>query len=154
MEEKLLKLFLKVRESFTDVKDKVSLIKPYFELLCFATGWALKIEEYEKILGFNPEYIYMSEEQIYGIAASYRIDDEITEGIIAREFAEIVAREKDIDITDLGMIDRICVERGFGDQLLSALQNDILPGMVERDFIVREHLEMRVKNLKDMLEKP
>jgi hypothetical protein len=152
MEEKLLKLFLKVRESFKDVKDKVSLIKPYFELLCFATGWALKIEEYEKILGFNPEYIYMSEEQIYGIAASYRIDDEITEGIIAREFAEIVAREK--DITDLDVIDRICVERGFGEQLLSALQNDILPGMVERDFIVREHLEMRVKNLKDMLEKP
>ena len=147
-----MKLFLKVRESFTDVKDKVSLIKPYFELLCFATGWALKIEEYEKILGFNPEYIYMSEEQIYGIAASYRIDDEITEGIIAREFAEIVAREK--DITDLDVIDRICVERGFGEQLLSALQNDILPGMVERDFIVREHLEMRVKNLKDMLEKP
>ncbi len=152
MEEKLLRLFLKVRESFTDVKDKVSLIKPYFELLCFATGWALKIEEYEKIFGFNPEYIYMSEEQIYGIAASYRIDDEITEGIIAREFAEIVAREK--DITDLDVIDRICVERGFGEQLLSALQNDILPGMVERDFIVREHLEMRVKNLKDMLEKP
>jgi len=152
MEEKLLKLFLKVRESFKDVKDKVSLIKPYFELLCFATGWALKIEEYEKILGFNPEYIYMSEEQIYGIAASYRIDDEITEGIIAREFAEIVAREK--DITDLDVIDRICVERGFGEQLLSALQNDILPGMVERDFIVREHLEMRVKNLKDMMEKP
>ncbi len=50
------------------------------------------------------------------------------------------------------MIDRICVERGFGEQLLLALQSDILPGMVERDFIDRDDLERRIKNLKSMVQ--
>ncbi len=50
MEERILMLFLRVRESFDDVKGKVSLIKPYFDLLVFSTGWALKIEEFEKLL--------------------------------------------------------------------------------------------------------
>lgn len=149
MEEKILNLFLKVRESFAEVKEKVSLIKPYFELLCFSTGWALRIEEFEKLLGFKPEFIFKSKEEIYAICVLYRIDDEATEGIIAHEFAEIVAREK--NITEHKLIDKICVERGFGEQLLYALQNDILSGTVEREFIVREDLETRVENLKKLL---
>jgi len=149
MEEKILNLFLKVRDSFTEVKEKVSLIKPYFELLCFSTSWALKFEEFEKLLGFKPEFILKSKEEIYAICVLYRIDDEATEGIIAHEFAEIIAREK--NITEHKLIDRICIERGFGEQLLYAMQNDILSGMVEREFIVREDLETRIENLKKLL---
>ena len=149
MEEKTLSLFLKVRESFTEIKDRVSLIKPYFELVVFSTGWALKIEEFEKILGFKPEFVYKSNEEIYAIAVLYRIDDDVTTGIIAHEFAEIVAREQ--NILEHELIDRICVERGFGEQLLIALLSDILPGMVERDFIDRDDLEGRIKNLKSMM---
>jgi len=150
MKEKTLALFLKVRERFADVKEKVSLIKPYFELMCFSTGWALKIEEFEKVIGFKPDFLYQSNEAVYAISALYRIDDEATTGIIAYEFAEIVAREK--NITDLDFIDQICVERVFGEQLLYALQNDILPGMMERELIVREDLERRIDLLKKMLQ--
>lgn len=150
MEDRTLSLFLKIRESFGDVKEKVSLIKPYFELLVFSTGWALKIEEFEKLLGFKPEFIYKSDEEVYAISVLYRIDDDITTGIIAHEFAEIVAKEN--DILEHELIDRICVERGFGEQLLYALQNDILPGMVEREFIDRDDLDRRVKNLKSMMQ--
>jgi hypothetical protein len=149
MEEKTLALFLKVRESFDDVKEKVSLIKPYFELMCFSTGWALTIKEFEKILGFKPDILYQSQEQFYAIAVLYRIDDEVTTGIIAHEFAEIVAREK--NISEHEMIDTICADRGFGEELLYALENDILPGMVEREFIVREDLETRIEHLKKIL---
>lgn len=149
MKEKTLMLFLKVRGSYDDIKEKVSLIKPYFELLCFSTGWALKIEEFEKILGFKPEFIYKSEEEVYAMCVLYRIDDDVTTGIIAHEFAEIVAREQ--NILEHELIDKICVERGFGEQLLYALQNDVLPGMVEREFIDRDDLEKRIKNLKSML---
>lgn len=150
MEDKTLILFLKVRESFGDIKEKVSLIKPYFELLVFSTGWALKIEEFERLLGFKPEFIYKSNGEVYAISVLYRIDDDITTGIIAHEFAEIVAKEK--NILEHELIDRICVERGFGEQLLYALQNDILPGMVERDFIDRDDLERRIENLKRMVQ--
>lgn len=143
-------LFLKVRESFSDIKEKVSLIKPYIELLVFSSGWALKIEEFEKLLGFKPEFIYKSNKEVYAISVLYRIDDDITTGIIAHEFAEIVAKEK--NILKHEMIDRICVERGFGKQLLHALQSDILPGIVEREFIDREDLEKRIKNLKSVTE--
>jgi hypothetical protein len=149
MEQQLLTLFLEVRESFGEVKERVSLIKPYFELLCFSTGWALKIEEFQKLLGFKPEFIYESSEKAYAICVLYRIDDEVTTGIIAHEFAEIVAREN--NISDHVLIDEICVERGYGQDLLNALQNYILPGMVERDFIVRDDLEKRVDHLKKLL---
>ncbi|MEW6002606.1 MAG: hypothetical protein AB1638_08185 [Nitrospirota bacterium] len=149
MEEKILILFHKVRESFDDIKEKVSLIKPYFELLVFSTGWAMKIEEFGKILGFKPEFIFKSSEEVYAISVLYRIDDDITTGIIAHEFAEIVAREK--NILEHELVDRICVERGFGEQLLLALQNDILPGMVERDFIDRADLDSRIENLKGLI---
>jgi hypothetical protein len=132
MEDKILNLFLRIRESFSDIKEKVSLIKPYAELLVFSTGWALKIEEFEKILAFKPEFIYKSSEENYAISVLYRIDDDITTGIIAHEFAEIVAKEQ--NILEHEEIDRICIEKGFGEQLLNALQNDILPGMVEREI--------------------
>jgi hypothetical protein len=150
MEEITLKLFHKVREHFGDISEKVSLIKPYFELHVSSPGWALKIEEFEKLLGFKPEFIYKSKEEVYAISVLYRIDDEITTGIIAHEFAEIIAEEKKILEHDL--TDRICVERGFGEQLLLALQSDILPGMVERVFINRIDLERRIENLKRMLQ--
>ncbi len=150
MEEKILMLFLKVRESFGDIKKRVSLIKPYPELLVFSTGWALTIEEFKKILEFQPEFIYKSKEEVYAISVLYRIDDDITTGIIAHEFAEIVAKEN--NISDHSVIDRICAERGFGKQLLLALQSDILPGLVERNFIDRDDLEKRIKNLRSMME--
>jgi hypothetical protein len=149
MEKKTLGLFLEVREDFSDIKEKVSLIKPYLELMCLATSWTLKIEEFEKILGFTPDFLFRSDEEIYAMSLLYRVDDEITRGIIAHQFASIVGLEK--CITDLGLIDRICVERGFGEELLYALQNDILPGMIEREFISGEHLEARIGNLKKIM---
>jgi hypothetical protein len=149
VEERTLTLFLAIRESFPEVKERVSLIKPYVELMCLSTGWALRIEEFEKILGIHPDFVYRSSEEAYGISILYRIDDWITTGIIAHAFAEIVAREK--NIADLGLIDRICVERGFGEHLLDALRNDILPGMVERELIVTEHLQDRINHLKELL---
>jgi hypothetical protein len=112
--ERILSLFLKVRDSFGDVKDKVLLIKPYLELHfdeikdkvlllgsysqlhLYSPGWAMEIEEFEKRLGFQPELIYESAEKVYAISILYRIDNEITTGIIAREFAEIVAKEKNL----------------------------------------------------------
>ncbi|MEW6213752.1 MAG: hypothetical protein AB1478_00895 [Nitrospirota bacterium] len=167
MEEKILSLFLKVRESFGDVKDKVSLIKPYLELHfdeiedkvlilrtyyqlhIYSPGWAMTIEEFERNLGFKPELIYESAEKIYAISVLYRIDDEVTTGIIAHEFAEIVAREKNLHGHEA--IDRICVERGFGKYLLRALESDILPGMLSRFFTDRADLDKRIEYLKSLL---
>src|SRR3972149_7613762 len=122
MDEKILSLFLSVGDSFRDIREKVSLIKSYVELLAFSPGWALKIQEFEKLLGFEPEFIYKSNENIYALSILYKIDDDVTTGIISHEFAEIVAREKNIHEHEA--IDRICVERGFGKQLLLALQSD------------------------------
>jgi hypothetical protein len=149
MEKRTLALFLEVREDFSDIKGKVSLIKPYLELMCLSTSWTLKIGEFERILGLMPDFLYRSEEENYAMSLLYRVDDEITRGIIAHQFAAIVGLEK--NMTDLDLIDRICVERGFGEELLYALQNDILPGMVEREFIPREHLEARIDNLKRIM---
>jgi hypothetical protein len=149
MQDRTTELFLKVREKFGDVKEKVSLIKPYFELMCFTTGWALKLEEFKKILGFAPEVLYKSKEQVYAISVLYRVDDDVTTAVIAHEFAEIVAREQ--NISDHERIDEICVQRGFGEQLLYSLENDILTGMAERDFVVKEGLKERIENLKRIL---
>ena len=150
MEEKTLMLFMQIRERFGDIKDKVSLIKPYLDLMVFSKGWALKIEEFEKILSFKPEFLYKSNEEVYAISVLYRVDDDVTTGVIAHEFAEIVAREK--DITDQESIDNICVEKGFGKQLLYALQNDLLVGIPENVFIGMQDLERRVGRLKRMLD--
>ncbi len=147
----VLEIFLKVREDFDDVKDKVSLVKPYFELHVFSPGWAMKIEEFESLLGFKPELIYKSKENVYGISVIYRIDDEVTTGIMAHEFAEIVAREK--GIRDHKEIDRICFERGYGRELLKALQSDFLPGIVERCFIDVGDLYERIRNLRYLMDK-
>jgi len=149
MEERTLALFLEVREDFSDIKGKVSLIKPYLELVCLSTSWTLKVEEFQRILGFMPDFLYKSDKEIYGKSLLYRVDDEITRGIIAHQFAAIVGLEK--NMTDLDLIDRICVERGFGEELLYALQNDILPGMIERELIAGEHLEARIGNLKRIM---
>jgi len=163
--ERIVSLFLKVRESFDDVKDKVSLIKPYLELHfddiedkvlllrsyydlhVYSPGWAMKIEEFERRLGFKLELIYESAEKIYAISVLYKIDDEITMGIIAHEFAEIVAKEKNIQEHEA--IDRICVERGFGKHLLRALQSDILPGTLLRFFTDRADIDKRIEYLKN-----
>jgi hypothetical protein len=149
MEEEIVRLFFRVRESFGDIKEKVSLLKPCFELHVASPGWALTIEEFEKLLGFKPEFIYKSNEEVYGISVLYRIDDDITTGIIAHEFAEIVAREK--NILEHETIDRICVEKGFGEQLLLAIQNDILPLWVERLLIKSADLEKRIENIRGLL---
>lgn len=143
---------MEVREHYPEIKEKVSLLKPYLELMVFSPGWALKIEEFERMLGYKPDALYASSEYIYAISALYRVDDEVTTGIIAHEFAEILAREKEIAAHEL--IDKLCVDRGFGEHLLCALMNDVLPGMVEREFVVREDLENRIHNLKKLLCRP
>ncbi|MEW6067662.1 MAG: hypothetical protein AB1610_05170 [Nitrospirota bacterium] len=147
--ENILTLFLKVRERFDEIKEKVSLAKPYLELLIFSNGWALKIEELEKILKFKPEFIYKSNEENYAILIRYRIDDDATTGIIAHEFAEIIARENNIEEQEL--IDKICVERGFGEQLLYALKNEVLPEIAEESLINGQDLKKRIENLENML---
>ncbi len=151
MQDRTIGLFLKVRDKFDDIKEKVSLIKPYFELMCLTKGWALKLEEFEKILGFSPEFLYKSNEQVYAISVLYRVDDDITTAVIAREFAEIVAREQ--NITDQERIDEICIQRGFGEQLLYSLENDILTDMLEIDFGVKEGIIKRIEKLKHILKK-
>jgi len=70
--------------------------------------------------------------------------------IIAHEFAEIVAREKGIG--DHREVDKICVERGYGKELLKALLSDFLPGTVERTFIDRRDLIERIENLRRLIE--
>ncbi len=50
MEEKILKLFLEVGQSFDDVKEKVSLVKPYVELLAFSSGWDNELESHIGII--------------------------------------------------------------------------------------------------------
>ncbi|NWF75738.1 MAG: hypothetical protein HXY53_04035 [Nitrospirae bacterium] len=151
MQDRTTEIFLRVRENFADVREKVSLIKPYFELMCFTTAWALKLEEFKKILGFTPEFLYESKEQVYAISVLYRVDDDITTAVIAHEFAQIVAREQ--NISDHEHIDEICVQRGFGEQLLYSLENDLLTGMSDRDFVLREGLSARIENLKRILKK-
>ena len=140
-----------MRESFGEIKEKVSLIKPCLELHVFSPGWALGIEEFKKLLNIQPEFIYRSDEEVYAISVLYRVDDDITIGIIAHEFAEIVAKENNI----LGheAIDRICIERGFGKELLLALRNDVLPIWAERLLLKRADLEKRIKNIEDMMHK-
>jgi len=149
MEKRTLALFLEVRENFNEIKGKVSLVKPYLELMCLSTSWTLKVGEFERILGFAPDFLYRSDEEIYAMSLLYRVDDDITRGIIAHQFSSIIGLEK--NMTDLGLIDGICVERGFGEELLCALRNDILPGMIEREFISGEHLEARIGNLKKIM---
>lgn len=150
MEEEVLNIFLKIRESFNEIKERVSLLKTYFELHLSSPGMAMKLEEFEKILGFKPELIYRGKENVYGISVIYTIDDNVTKGIIAHEFAELVAREK--GIYNHETIDEICVEKGFGWELLLALES-VLPGRVERGFIDGEDLETRINRLRARIEK-
>lgn len=150
MEEKVLNIFLKIRESFDEIKEKVSLLKTHLELHLSSPGRAMKLEEFEKILGFKPELIYRGKEDVYGISVIYTIDDNVTKGIIAHEFAELVAREK--GTYDHETIDEICVQRGFRQELLLALES-VLPGRVERAFIDGEDLERRIDRLKERIEK-
>jgi len=150
VEQETLKIFLKVRESFNEIKDRVSLLKIYFELHMSSPGMAKKLEEFEKILGFKPELIYTAKENVYGITIVYTIDDNVTKGIIAHEFAELLAREK--GIRDHETIDEICVEKGLGWELLLSLEN-VLPGRVERAFIDLEDLKGRIKRLRQRIEK-
>lgn len=146
MEEEVLNIFLKIRESFNEIKERVSLLKTYFELHLSSPGMAKRLEEFEKILGFKPELIYTSKENVYGISVVYTIDDDVTKGIIAHEFAELVAREK--GIYNHETIDEICVEKGFGRELLLALES-VLPGRVERAFIDGEDLKRRINRLRE-----
>lgn len=150
MEEEVLNIFLKIRESFNEIKERVSLLKTYFELHLSSPGMAMKLEEFEKILGFKPELIYRGKENVYGISVIYTIDDNVTKGITAHEFAELVAREK--DIYNHEAIDKICVEKGFRSELLLALET-VLPGRVERAFIDGEDLRRRINRLRERIEK-
>jgi hypothetical protein len=146
MEQEVLNIFLKIRESFSEIKEKVSLLKTCFELHVSSPGMAMKLEEFEKLLGFKPKLIYRGKENVYGISVIYTIDDNVTKGIIAHEFAELVAREK--GIYNHEKIDEICVEKGFGWEVLLALES-VLPGRVERAFIDGEDLKRRINRLRE-----
>lgn len=148
MDEDLLRIFLEIRENFPEIKEKVSLLKPYFELHFSSPGMALKLKEFEGILGFEPELLYQGQEKVYGISVLYAIDDEVTRGIIVHEFAELTAREQ--GISDHETIDEISVKKGFARELLLALEN-VLPGRVERGFLDREDLEKRIARLREKL---
>ncbi|HIC92467.1 MAG TPA: hypothetical protein EYP21_10515 [Syntrophaceae bacterium] len=148
MEEQVLNIFLKIRESYNEIKERVSLLKTYFQLHLSSPGVAMRLEEFEKILGFKPELIYRGREDVYGISVIYTIDHDVTKGIIAHEFAELIAREK--GIYNHETIDEICVEKGFGWELLLALES-ILPGRVERAFMDGEDLGRRINSLRKRL---
>ncbi len=150
MDNELIRIFSEVRESFPEVRHKVSLLKPHLELMLFAPSWALTLDEFEKILMRKPVVLLWSDERVYGISAQYRVDDALTAGVLAFGFSELIARER--DVTDGDHIDAICVERGFGRHLLHALQNDVAPGMVVREFVLREHLEARMQHVAKLLE--
>lgn len=147
MEKDILRIFLGVRESFHEIKERVSLLKPYFELHFSSPGMALRLEEFEKLLGFKPRLIYRSKDDVYGISALYMIDDEVTKGIIAHEFAELIAREHGMHNHET--VDEICVEKGFRWELLNTLES-VLLGRVERIFIDGEELRRRIHRLKKM----
>lgn len=149
MEQSLLRIFMEVRERFPEVKEKVSLLKPYVELMVLSPALALKIAEFEKILGFRPSTLYRSGNEVYAVSVLYKVDDDLTRGIIAHQFAEIIARER--DIFDHEIIDEICCERGFGEGLLYAFINDVFPGMADREYIYGDHLENRIRKLKNLL---
>jgi hypothetical protein len=150
MPQNVLNIFLRVRESFDELNDRVSLLKTYFELHISSPGIAKTLEEFEKLLGFKPELIYRAKENVYGISIVYTIEDDITKGIIAHEFAELVAREK--GISNHEAIDQICVEKGFGQELLLALES-VLPGRAERAFIDLADLKTRINRLRGKIEK-
>ncbi|UCG79896.1 MAG: hypothetical protein JSV60_07925 [Desulfobacterales bacterium] len=150
MEEVVLNIFLEVRERFDEVKDKTSLLKTYLEFHISSPGMAKRLAEFEGVLGFQPELLYRSKETAYGISVIYTLDDDVTKGIVAHEFAEIVAMEKDIH--DHEAIDKICFERGFGRELLIALEM-VLPGRTERHFIDLGDLSGRITALRTRIEK-
>lgn len=62
-----------------------------------------------------------------------------------------MAREQ--NISDHERIDEISVQRGFGEQLLYLLENDLLTEMSDRNFVLREGLSVRIENLKRILKK-
>ena len=150
MEAEVLSIFLKVREDFSEIKKSVSLLKTYFQLHMSSPGMAMKLEEFEKMLGFKPELIYTGKENRYGISVIYTIGPDVTKGIMAHEFAELVAREKDIH--DHGAVDEICLEKGYGTELLLALES-VLPGRVERAFIDSTDLGTRIHRLRESIKK-
>ncbi len=149
MNDIILTLFLEIRECFPEISHKVSLLRPYFELHFSSPGRAARLEDFEEILGLEPELIFTTSENVYGISVIYAVDDEVTKGILAHEFAEVLALEQGIE--DHEAIDDLCVARGFGRELLLALQN-ILAGRVERAFIDRKDLEQRVTRLRDKID--
>jgi len=149
LEDKTTAIFLKVREGFPGIKEKVSLIKPYVELMVFSKCWVLKSGEFERILGFKPEHLYRSSENIYAISMLYNIDDDITAGIIAEQFASIAATEKDIQ--DQKLIDAMCVRQGFGKELLSALQNELFTDSEDICFSGAGGLGNRINHIKKLL---
>jgi hypothetical protein len=149
MEKVVLNIFLEVRDRFNEVKDKTSLLKTYLEFHISSPGMAKRLAGFEEILGFQPELLYRSKESAYGISVIYTLDDDVTKGIVAHEFAEIVAMENDIH--DHEAIDKICFERGFGRELLLALEM-VLLGRTERHFIDSGDLSARIKALRTSMD--
>ncbi len=151
MHAEIVAIFLEVREHFPEIKDRVSLVRPYFELHFSSPGRAMPLADFDALLGREPELLYASRDQEYGISVLYAIDEEVTRGILAHEFAELVALEQGLE--DHEAVDRVTVARGFGPELLLALEN-ILAGRVERGFINGQDWRRRVKKLRELLAEP
>lgn len=149
MEQSLIRIFTHVREHFPEVKENVSLLKPYLELAVLSPGLTLKTGEFEQMMGHKPEILYQSSNEEYAISVLYRVDDELTRGVIAYQFAEVLARERSAE--DHAIVDAICVERGFGENLLYAFMNDVFPGMIDKEFIRSEEVEDRIQTLRKLL---
>jgi hypothetical protein len=167
-DKKILFLFFKVRENFPEIKESVSLLKPYanlhydqiedkvpflstyYQLHLYSPSWVIKREEFERIMGFEPELIYKSPENAYIMSVVYKVDNYVTEGIIAYGFSEAFALNRGIILT-YEEVDFICFQRGYGRQLLLALQYDLFPGMVTKLFVDREDIQRRLDHLKMLL---
>ncbi|MEN2985161.1 MAG: DUF1284 domain-containing protein [Thermodesulfovibrionaceae bacterium] len=168
VDKKILFIFLKVRESFPEVKDSVSLLKPYahihyneiedkvfmlskyYQLHLHSPGWIIKTDEFEETVGFKPDLFYKSAVNTYIMSVLYKINDFVTEGIIAHEFSEALALSKGIIATHED-VDLICAQKGYGKQLLYAFQHDLFPGMVTKLFVDREDIQRRMEHLKKLL---
>ncbi|AEH22960.1 protein of unknown function DUF1284 [Thermodesulfobacterium geofontis OPF15] len=167
-DKKILSLFLKVRKSFPEVKDSVSLLKPYanlhfdqiedkvpflsmyYQLHLYSPSWIIKRDEFERIMGFEPDLIYKSPENTYIMSVIYNVDNYVTEGAIAYGFSEALALSRGMILT-YEEVDFICFQRGYGKQLLLALQHDLFPGMVTKLFVDREDIQRRIDHLKMLL---
>uniref|UniRef100_A0A7C4NX64 Uncharacterized protein n=1 Tax=Thermodesulfobacterium geofontis TaxID=1295609 RepID=A0A7C4NX64_9BACT len=122
----------------------------YYQLHLYSPSWIIKRNEFERIMGFEPDLIYKSPENTYIMSVVYNVDNYVTEGAIAYGFSEALALSRGMILT-YEEVDFICFQRGYGKQLLLVLQYDLFPGMVTKLFVDREDIQRRIDHLKMLL---